>query len=941
MATKPSSTAQDGRKPLKKKSSASGQRKLSRLKRPDGMSLEEWQRALRRQFGVEQRFQIENLGAEPVFSEFRVTNPESKNSYRVAIRGSDLGDNFCSCPDFATNTLGTCKHVEFTLASLARRRGGKAALKAGFQPDYSEVYLQYGAWREIRFRPARACPRELNKLTAEFFGADGKLLPEKYAVFDRFLSGARRLDHELRCYDDALVFLAEVRDAERRREQIERAFPQGIGSVAFKNLLKISMYDYQREGALFAARAGRSLIGDEMGLGKTIQALAAAEIMAHELGVDRVLVICPTSLKHQGELEIARFVERSVSVIAGLRARRAAQFAVASFFKIMNYDTVHSDLDLIEAWSPDLVILDEAQRIKNWNTRAARSVKKIKSVYAIVLTGTPLENRLEELVSIVQFVDPHRLGPTFRFLHVHQLLDETGRVVGYRDLDRIGKTLAPILIRRQKKEVLKQLPERLDKNFFVPMTPEQVKHHEENREVVAGIVKRWKRMGFLSEADQRRLMIALQNMRMSCDSTYLLDRVTDFGVKADELVTLLEEIFEQPKAKVVIFSQWLGMHEMLLKRFHERGWGHVLFHGGVPGAQRKALVDRFRADPACRAFLSTDAGGVGLNLQHASIVVNMDLPWNPAVLAETPQQHFVHAQPLAENDHFCLGPLEYFFQQRGQLVSFDAEVGHPVEQIRAVARHAHVLQRDHQTPLVGLAQETHALPAFHDATNHFPVLFMMLHLLRRHRNEEILIEAFGQLLQHVLFLPPNEYRRKGFADAVKLAVAYYPAGLVEHLVLMQKAKRRPESMRVDELDNGNQFFEAVFKRRAGEYDRIGRADLFNAARGPRVPILDALRLVQNHQIGRPRLNEIKITMHRIVVHNLEETRDRELLRAARPQAGDHADAAFYEAGNLALPLVLERGRANHQHAIHAQFVSHDLGRSERLDGLAEPHLVAD
>ncbi|MBA2690546.1 MAG: DEAD/DEAH box helicase family protein, partial [Burkholderiales bacterium] len=330
------------------------------------MSIEEWQRALRRQFGVEQRFQIENTGEEPVFSEFRVTNPISKNSYRGAIRGSEPGDNFCSCPDFATNTLGTCKHVEFMLATLARRRGGKSALKAGFQPAYSEMFLQYGARREIRFRPARACPPELVQLAGDFFAPDGRLLPEKYTAFDRFLSGARRLDHELRCYDDVLAFLAEVRDAERRRERIERVFPQGVHSAAFENLLKISMYDYQREGALFAARAGRSLIGDEMGLGKTIQALAAAEIMAHELGVDRVLVICPTSLKHQWEREIARFVERTVAVIGGLQARRAEQFGTASFFKIMNYDTVHSDLDLIQAWSPDLVILDEAQRIKNW-----------------------------------------------------------------------------------------------------------------------------------------------------------------------------------------------------------------------------------------------------------------------------------------------------------------------------------------------------------------------------------------------------------------------------------------------------------------------------------------------------------------------------------------------------------------------------------------------
>src|SRR5258708_1807321 len=219
-----------------------------------------------------------------------------------------------------------------------------------------------------------------------------------------------------------------------------------------------------------------------MGLGKTIQALAAAEIMARHYGVERVLIVCPTSLKHQWEREIVRFTDRQALVVGGLRARREQQYAARSgFFTITNYDTVHADLDLIARWSPDLVILDEAQRIKNWNTRTARSVKRIASPYAIVLSGTPLENRLEELVSIVGFVDRHRLGPTFRFLHEHQILDEFGKVVGYRDLDRIGKTLAPVLIRRTKDQVLTQLPKRLDKNLFVPMTPQQRVHHEENR----------------------------------------------------------------------------------------------------------------------------------------------------------------------------------------------------------------------------------------------------------------------------------------------------------------------------------------------------------------------------------------------------------------------------------------------------------------------------
>jgi superfamily II DNA or RNA helicase len=634
--------------------------KLSRLHKPAGMSLEAWQRELRRQFGREQQFNWRNVGADPVFSEFEVTNPESKNTYRIAIRGTEPGDNFCSCPDFGTSTLGTCKHIEFVLGRLAQRRGGKTALNAGFRPPYSEIYVQYGSRREVRFRAGEDCPAELARLTARFFDAEQKLLPDAFGRFETLLSAAANIDHELRCYEDVLSLVAEVRDGERRRAVLDEAFSKGIRSPTFKNLLKVPLYDYQREGALFAARAGRVLIGDEMGLGKTIQALAAAEILARYCGVERVLIVCPTSLKHQWEREIAKFTERIADVIGGSLVRRTEQFATPSFFKITNYDTVHRDLEAIGRWSPDLVILDEAQRIKNWNTRIARSVKRIVSPYAVVLTGTPLENRLEELISIVQFIDRFRLGPTFRLLDEHQDRDEAGRVIGYRGLDRIGQTLKPILIRRRKSEVLDQLPPRLDKNFFVSMTTEQLQHHEENREIVARIVTRWRHHGFLSEADQRRLMIALQNMRMSCDSAYLLDQKTDSGPKADELATLLEELYESPETKVVIFSQWLRMHELLRRRFADRAWDYVLFHGGVPAGQRGALVDRFRQDPACRAFLATDAGGVGLNLQHANVVVNVDLPWNPAVLEQRIGR--VHrlgqTQPVSVVNYVAKGTIE-------------------------------------------------------------------------------------------------------------------------------------------------------------------------------------------------------------------------------------------------------------------------------------------
>ena len=609
-------------------------KKTPRTRKPADMSLEQWQIALRREFGREQEFKLKNIGGEPIFSEFLVTNPETDRTYRVAIRGRQPGDNYCSCPDFAVNTLGTCKHIEFALFKLERKRGGKKAFREGFHSSYSEVYLRYGAKREVRFLAGRECPDELARYASRFFDANGVLKPEAYPRFHTFIKSAPRNGHELRCYEDAIQFVAQLRDDAQRRTHIDKRFPRGISSGYFRDLLKADLYSYQRRGALFAAKAGRCLIADDMGLGKTIEAIAAVEILARTVGVERTLVIGPTSLKHQWKQEIERFSSRTVEVVEGLPAKRKELYQTDTFYKITNYDVIHRDADFIEEWAPDVIVLDEAQRIKNWKTRRAQSVKRLQSEYALVLTGTPLENRLEELHSIVEFVDRSRLGPLFRYLAEHQHVDEFGKVVGYHNLSQIAKTLEPILIRRTKDEVLQELPERVDKHFFVPMTEEQWKHHQENKETVVRIVAKWRRLGFLSEQDQRRLMIALQNMRMACNSTYLLDRETDHGVKADEVILLLEEIAEEPDTKVVVFSQWIGTHQLIVNRLDPRKQRHVFFHGSLNTRERSNLIRRFKEDPECRIFLSTDAGGVGLNLQHASVVVNMDQPWNPAVLEQ-------------------------------------------------------------------------------------------------------------------------------------------------------------------------------------------------------------------------------------------------------------------------------------------------------------------
>ncbi len=608
-------------------------KRISYHKQPEEMSLREWQIGLRRQFGAEQEFTLANRGDHPVWSDFTVSNPGRNTAYHLALRGKEPGDNFCSCPDFRTNGLGTCKHIEWVLHKLQHTYGNKQHFKKP-PPEraYSSVYLHYGEERSLRLRIGTEQAEALRELAGTYFDEEGVLYPYAYLEFEKFLDAARRLSPDFRCYPDALDFIIQKRDEARRRlltEHLEK------GPDSLEGLVKTRLFPYQRQGVLFALQAGRCLLADEMGLGKTIQAIAAAELYRREMGIGSVIIVCPTSLKYQWRAEIRKFTDSAVSVIEGPMHKRREQYAQdESFYKIITYNVVARDYPFINQSLPDLVILDEAQRIKNWDTQISRAVKRLEAPYRLALTGTPLENKLEDLYSIVQFLDQHLLGPLYLLLHRHQVKDGDGVVRGYRRLDEINEKLRNVMIRRRKREVLKQLPERIDQNLLVPMTPRQMELHSSFETDVAQLVAKWRRFGFLKEKDRQHLLSCLNLMRMSCDSTYLVDQQTRHDTKIGELFYILEERLSDPEEKVVIFSQWERMTRIVAGELEEREVEFAYLHGGVPGAKRGDLLDRFREDGNCRVFLSTDAGGLGLNLQQAALVVNLDIPWNPAVLEQ-------------------------------------------------------------------------------------------------------------------------------------------------------------------------------------------------------------------------------------------------------------------------------------------------------------------
>jgi SNF2 family DNA or RNA helicase len=609
-------------------------KKISYYRKPDNFTIEEWQYALRKQYAENHHFRIENRGIHPVYSDFDVFNPTSKLFYKVAIRSKDNSANFCECYDFKTNGLGTCKHIEAVFHYIDKKLEKSHLLDEGFRPVYTSIFLDYRADRKVRIRIGSDFSAEYQKLATAYFNENNVLKETSYFHFDEIIRLGKEINENFRCYPDALSYVLEQRENQKRNTIVAEKYLKHIGNGVFDKLINAKLYPYQKEGICFAAAKGRCIIADDMGLGKTIQAIAAAELLRNERGIISAIIVCPTSLKYQWKTEIEKFTGQKALVIEGNYLKRVPQYSNESFYKIVSYNTIINDVDDINATSPDLFILDEAQRIKNFKTRVSQYIKRLKSPYTFVLSGTPLENKLEELYSIMQFVDPFKLGPFWRFMHEHRITDEKGKVKGYQNLNRIGELLSGSMIRRRKKDVLLQLPERMDKFLFVPMTEEQMVVHTEHKEIVARLIQRWQRQGFLNEKDRHSLMINLTMMKMVCDSTYIIDQQTRHDTKIGELMNILDEVFAAGEEKVVVFSQWERMTRLVAQELDSRNVKYEYLHGGVPGDKRGKLFETFTNDPECKVFLSTDAGGVGLNLQAASILINLDIPWNPAVLEQ-------------------------------------------------------------------------------------------------------------------------------------------------------------------------------------------------------------------------------------------------------------------------------------------------------------------
>ncbi len=568
----------------------------------------------------------------PIYSNFEVKSG-SGVTYEVEVRDLEKRQFGCTCTDFQINGLGTCKHVEAVLLRLQAK--SKKAFLVARTSGSPRIDLVPDAERPalVVERNRAALPRTLGK----WFDAEGRMPVENAADFRTDLAALAGRDGDtaaIRFSVTVAPWLGALRLADEKRE-LRRDYEQRVHAGEYPpHETLVPLYPYQREGMLHLAFGGRALLADEMGLGKTIQAIAACALL-HRIGqAKRVLVVTPASLKTEWEEQIRRFTSLPLQIVFGNKAQRLRAYDTAPFFTLVNYEQMLADTLVVNAsLRPDIVVLDEAQRIKNWAAKTAQAVKRLRSRYAFVLTGTPIENRLDELYSIVSFLDPKIFGPLFRFNREFYRLDDRGRPEAYLQLQKVHERIRPILLRRRKADVETELPSRTDRNLFIALGNAQRQDYAAHERTVAKLVQIAKRRP-LSPQEQKKLLRELGVMRMLCDTPYILGGDDKTCPKLVELDRIFDEVLATPDVKVIVFSEWVRMLELVRDLCRKHGLGCAWHTGSVPQQKRRAEIRLFKDDPNCRVFLSTDSGGVGLNLQNASVVINCDLPWNPAKLEQ-------------------------------------------------------------------------------------------------------------------------------------------------------------------------------------------------------------------------------------------------------------------------------------------------------------------
>lgn len=422
-------------------------------------------------------------------------------------------------------------------------------------------------------------------------------------------------------------------------KQLKEIRSQMLGEKALEfspipKSVKAELRPYQTDGVNWLERIRtmylNGILADDMGLGKTLQAICAiAQI--HQVKKGTTIVVCPTSLLYNWKEELSKFAGHlKVIVIDGIPSQRKRMIAKVKDYDVVisSYSLIQKDIEIYEKHTFLYAILDEAQHIKNRSTRNAKSVKQLASEHRLILSGTPIENSLDELWSLFDFLMPNFLGSYERFVEKYVRVGGDEQV---RNISYLKKKVAPFIMRRMKADVLDDLPPVSELVYHCQLSEAQQELYKSYANSAREeLVKLVEKEGF--DRVQIHVLATLTRLKQICCHPAIFAKQTPEegdSSKYEMLNELLTTLIEG-QHKVVIFSQYTKMLQIMRHDFEQRGIRFCYLDGS--SKNRLEIVNRFNQDESISVFLvSLKAGGTGLNLTSADTVIHYDMWWNPAV----------------------------------------------------------------------------------------------------------------------------------------------------------------------------------------------------------------------------------------------------------------------------------------------------------------------
>ena len=388
----------------------------------------------------------------------------------------------------------------------------------------------------------------------------------------------------------------------------------------------LPLMPYQKVGAQFMARIGSGLLGDEMGLGKTIQSLAVIE-GARPV---KVLIFCPAILKHQWKSEIERFTALSVVVIEGDAEERIECWNKEATVYVANYELLLRDLEHMIGTEWDYIVADEATKISNPYAKQSKAIKKLKAKNRIALTGTPISNRANEIWNIIDFTNPGVLGSYFQFIEKYCVKNHFGGIFAYKNLEELQYRLKRFMIRRMKKDVLKELPEKIVADISFKMTEEEEALYMRLKKEILFEIDQIDINKIENPMTIQNTMTKMLRLRQLTDSMELLGEKTRSS-KLEALRELLAEAMDGER-KAIVFTQFATMANILNRELAE--YQPLMITGEVDQRDRYRIVDDFNNKNENKVLIMTSAGQFGLNIQRASVIFHYDQEWSLAKMEQ-------------------------------------------------------------------------------------------------------------------------------------------------------------------------------------------------------------------------------------------------------------------------------------------------------------------